>query len=121
MPESGTGRLTTHVLDTMHGVPAAGMTIDLLQVHGDHSHHLRTVTTNADGRVDGPLLEGEHFHAATYILVFDVGAYFRGRTGDGQNGFLTKVPVQFGVDDPSAHYHVPLLVSPFAYSTYRGS
>ena len=118
---SETGRLTTHVLDTVRGRPAAGMRIDLLQVHGDHTHHLASATTNADGRLDEPLLAGEHFRPGTYVLIIDVGAYFNGVAAPEGGAFLTAVPVQFSVTDPGAHCHVPLLVSPFAYSTYRGS
>ncbi len=115
------GRLTTHVLDTTHGRPAAGLRIALLTVHGDHTHLIKTVTTNDDGRCDAPLLDGEAFQQGVYELQFDVGDYFasHGVTGAGQ--FLTLVPVRFTIADRQAHYHVPLLVSPFGYSTYRGS
>lgn len=116
----GTGRLTTHVLDTTHGKPASGMRIDLLTVHGDHSHHLKTAQTNADGRVDGPLLEGEHFRPGIYEIVFHVGAYFERLGLKPEVAFLDYVPIRFIVTEDS-HYHVPLLVSPFGYSTYRGS
>jgi 5-hydroxyisourate hydrolase len=109
---AGSGRLTTHVLDTMHGKPASGMRFDLLMLHGDHTHHLLTGNTNADGRAEGPLLEGEHFHLGGYELVFHVGHYFE--------RFLDEVPIRFVISE-MAHYHVPLLVSPYAYSTYRGS
>ncbi|MEQ1899717.1 MAG: hydroxyisourate hydrolase [Devosia sp.] len=117
---AGSGRLTTHVLDTMHGTPASGMRFDLLMLHGDHSHHLITAETNADGRAPGPLLEGEHFHLGGYELVFHVGAYFARLGVDPAKRFLDLVPVRFEMRE-AAHYHVPLLVSPFAYSTYRGS
>jgi 5-hydroxyisourate hydrolase len=116
---AGSGKLTTHVLDTMHGTPAAGMRIDLLHSHGDHTHHLATATTNMDGRLDQPLLDGEKFDAGTYIILFEVGPYFSRKGVEGS--FLSTVPVQFTVEDAKAHYHIPLLVSPFAYSTYRGS
>lgn len=112
------GRLTTHVLDTMHGRPAAGMQIDLLMVHGDHTHHLASITTNADGRTDGPLVDTDRFHPGTYMLLFHVADYFRGLNVAAP--FLDVVPVRFTISEQS-HYHVPLLVSPFAYSTYRGS
>jgi 5-hydroxyisourate hydrolase len=117
----GSGRLTTHVLDTMHGKPAAGMRIDLSIVHGDHSHLVVTAETNADGRVDEPLLGGERWGLGTFELVFHVGQYFA-RLGGGPTGqpFLDTVPVRFIIGE-EAHYHVPLLVSPYAYSTYRGS
>jgi 5-hydroxyisourate hydrolase len=117
---AGTGRLTTHVLDTMHGKPAVGMRFDLLMLHGDHTHHLLTGNTNSDGRAEGPLLEGEHFRPGGYELVFHVGQYFERMGVDVANAFLDTVPVRFVISE-IAHYHVPLLVSPFAYSTYRGS
>jgi len=119
MPASGS--LTTHVLDTMHGKPAAGMRIDLLMTHGDHSHHVLTTETNADGRVEEPLLGGERWGFGTFELVFYVGPYFA-RLGGGPTGapFLDTVPVRFNISE-DVHYHVPLLVSPYAYSTYRGS
>ena len=115
---AGSGRLTTHVLDTAHGKPAAGMAIDLLMVHDDHTHHLLTTHTNSDGRVDQPLLEGESFAEGSFELVFHVGRYFS-RLGLGDT-FLDLVPVRFTISE-AAHYHVPLLVSPYGYSTYRGS
>lgn len=117
----GTGRLTTHVLDNTHGKPAAGMRIDLLTVHNDHSHHLVTAHTNADGRVDAPLLEADHFKTGIYEIVFHVGAYFERLGLKPEVAFLDFVPVRFVVTDDASHYHVPLLVSPFGYSTYRGS
>ena len=109
------GRLTTHVLDTANGRPGAGMKIELSVLEGQAWKHLKTVTTNKDGRADQPLLEGDAFRAGSYELLFHVGAYF------GQNAFLDKVPVRFGIADASAHYHVPLLCSPWGYTTYRGS
>lgn len=114
------GRLTTHVLDTTHGRPARGMRIDLNMVHGDHTHHILTTATNADGRVDQPLLEGERFHLGPYELVFHVGQYFERIGVELENPFLDLVPIRF-VASEAAHYHVPLLVSPYGYSTYRGS
>jgi hydroxyisourate hydrolase len=110
------GRLTTHVLDTARGRPAAGVAIELWR---DGASLLRT-RTNDDGRTDQPLLEGESLQAGEYELVFDVGAYFVGADIT-DPPFLGRVPVRFGVADPAAHYHVPLLASPWAYSTYRGS
>jgi 5-hydroxyisourate hydrolase len=110
------GRLTTHVLDTAHGRPAAGVAIELARLDGDRREILRTVTTNADGRTDEPLLADGALGAGEYELVFAVGPYF----GEGE-GFLDRVPVRFSVADAGAHYHVPLLVSPWSYSTYRGS
>jgi 5-hydroxyisourate hydrolase len=114
------GRLTTHVLDTMHGKPAAGMRVDLKLLHGDHFHMLISIETNADGRLDQPLLEGERFEPGTYELDFHVGAYFDALGIDIGSPFLDLVPVRFEVTE-RAHYHVPLVVSPFSYSTYRGS
>ncbi|MEY2501697.1 MAG: 5-hydroxyisourate hydrolase [Verrucomicrobiota bacterium] len=105
--------LTTHVLDTMRGLPAAGMTIELWSV--DQSTMLKSVQTNSDGRVDEPLLTGEQMRAGTYELIFFVGDYF------GERRFLDRVPVRFVISDAAAKYHVPLLVSPWSYSTYRGS
>ncbi|RUT34926.1 hydroxyisourate hydrolase [Arsenicitalea aurantiaca] len=113
-------RLTTHVLDTMHGRPARGMRLDLVLVHGDHTHHLLESYTNADGRVDRPLLEGEDLHLAAYEIHFHVGQYFERLGVELETPFLDVVPVRFTLSERS-HYHVPLLVSPFAYSTYRGS
>jgi 5-hydroxyisourate hydrolase len=108
------GRLTTHVLDTARGRPAAGIPIELARVDGDRRVVLRTLTTNADGRTDEPLLDGDELATGTYELTFDVGGHF-------EDGFLGRVPVRFTVADAGAHYHVPLLVSPWSYSTYRGS
>jgi 5-hydroxyisourate hydrolase len=105
--------LTTHVLDTMRGRPASGMKIELWSV--DQSKLLKTVQTNTDGRVDSPLLSGNDIATGTYELVFLVGDYF------GERNFLDRVPVRFAISDPTAKYHVPLLVTPWSYSTYRGS
>jgi 5-hydroxyisourate hydrolase len=117
---AGSGRLTTHVLDIAHGKPAAGMRFDLLMAHGDHTHHLLSSETNADGRTDAPLLEGDRFNPGTYELVFYVGAYFARQGGASEPPFLDYVPIRFTMAEPT-HYHVPLLVSPYSYSTYRGS
>lgn len=116
------GRLTTHVLDTSRGVPAAGVKITLYRISGQSHRKLLEVHTNADGRVDAPLLAGEALTAGRYELVFAAGDYLRatGQAGDGVL-FLDEIPIRFGVKEPGAHYHVPLLISPFAYSTYRGS
>ena len=107
--------LTTHVLDTMRGVPAAGMQIELWSIAGDAPKLLKTVRTNSDGRVDSPLLADKEMIAGAYELVFFVGNYF------GEKKFLDRVPVRFTISDAKAKYHVPLLVSPWSYSTYRGS
>ena len=112
------GKLTTHVLDTARGVPAAGVLIELRR----GTHLLKTTRTNADGRTDEPLLAGAALEAGSYELVFHVGDYFAAAgLADGERPFLDEVPVRFGVADAGAHYHVPLLVSPWSYSTYRGS
>ena len=115
------GRLTTHVLDTMAGTPAAGLAIELWTV-GDDARRLGTVTTNADGRVEGPLLEGGALVAGRYELRFLAGAYLRERHGvEADPLFLDEIPIRFGIADPDQHYHVPLLLSAYGYSTYRGS
>jgi 5-hydroxyisourate hydrolase len=105
--------LTTHVLDTMRGIPAARMKIELWSL--DQSKPIKTVETNADGRTDAPLLSAGEMKTGNYELIFFVGDYF------GERRFLDRVPVRFVISDAAAKYHVPLLVSPWAYSTYRGS
>lgn len=118
------GKLTTHVLDTARGRPAEGMAVVLKLHAGDDGapEILAETRTNADGRTDGPLLGPGELRAGSYELVFDVGAYFAGAgLAADDRPFLALVPVRFGVADPEASYHVPLLVSPWAYSTYRGS
>jgi 5-hydroxyisourate hydrolase len=110
--------LTTHVLDTMHGRPAAGMSLRLLR----DGETLVATVTNLDGRVDKPLLTGQALKAGRYRLEFDVGEYFRDMGAPlPEPAFLETVVIDFNVGDGGGHYHVPLLVSPFAYSTYRGS
>ncbi len=117
------GKLTTHVLDTAHGCPAADMQIQLWQLEQTGQRNLLiTIATNADGRTDVPLLLDTTFVAGRYELVFAVGDYFAAKgTPVATIPFLDRVPIQFGIADASSHYHVPLLVSPWAYSTYRGS
>ncbi len=115
------GRLTTHVLDTMRGRPAAGMTVELYRVGSDGTAALVTAVTNDDGRCDAPLLEGDALEKGRYELVFHVGDYFDDAAGLSDPPFLDTVPVRFAMADPASHYHVPLLVSPWSYSTYRGS
>jgi 5-hydroxyisourate hydrolase len=116
------GYLTTHVLDTARGAPAAGLRILVYRLTGDERRKLAEVVTNADGRVEGAVLRGAGFTAGQYELVFLAGDYLR---ATGQAGaeplFLDAVPIRFGVADAAAHYHVPLLLSPYGYSTYRGS
>jgi 5-hydroxyisourate hydrolase len=115
------GRLTTHVLDTATGKPAAGLGVTL-KAAGKHGTALASLVTNADGRCDRPLLEGEAMTAGSYDLVFEAGAYFDALGIElPQPKFLDQVVIRFGISDPDAHYHVPLLISPFGYSTYRGS
>lgn len=113
-----TGFLTTHVLDTANGVPAGGMQIDLYRLEGAARVHLVKMTTNSDGRTDSPILPAASFAVGRYELVFQAGNYF-GRSDDPR--FLDDIPIRFGINEPASHYHVPLLVSPFSYSTYRGS
>jgi 5-hydroxyisourate hydrolase len=118
-----TGYLSTHVLDTMHGIPASDVKIELWKLDGTAGRTLlKTVHTNENGRTDAPLLAGEHFVTGTYELLFAIGHYFMQHQSHlPKPVFLDIVPVRFGIADASEHYHVPLLVSPWAYSTYRGS
>ncbi|KXG85828.1 hydroxyisourate hydrolase [Agrobacterium bohemicum] len=115
--------LTTHVLDAANGTPAQGLNIDLYRLDGDSREKLKTVETNSDGRVDGgPLLIGDEFRAGYYELVFHAGDYLRTRgLALPDPAFLDIIPIRFGIADESSHYHVPLLLSPYSYSTYRGS
>jgi 5-hydroxyisourate hydrolase len=121
-PPADMGFLTTHVLDTMNGCPAAGMRVALYRLEGDVPQVLRELTLDADGRAGGPLLEGDAFQVGRYRLAFEVGAYFRARGAAlPEPAFLELVPLDFGIADAASHYHVPLLASPWSYSTYRGS
>jgi 5-hydroxyisourate hydrolase len=116
------GRLTTHVLDTAHGRPGAGMRVRLYRKRGADYALIKEVSTNGDGRCDAPLLEAEAFTAGAYRLVFAAGAYFSALgVRVPEPAFVDEVTLDFGVADAGAHYHVPLLVSPYSYSTYRGS
>ena len=112
------GFLTTHVLDTARGRPAAGMDVALFRIVSEERTLLKAVRTNEDGRTDEPLLGEDELEVGVYEIVFRVGEYFA--KGD-EPPFLGLVPVRFGVSDAEAHYHVPLLASPWSYSTYRGS
>ena len=121
-----TGSVTTHVLDTARGRPAAGVGIELVLIEGAGGSGpadgvVARAVTNADGRTDAPLVAPGALEAGVYELRFAVGAYFPAADGVGEPPFLDVVPVRFGVADPDAHFHVPLLVSPWSYSTYRGS
>ena len=115
------GYLTTHVLDTARGCPAQGIKIKLFKIDGETRKHLKTLVTNDDGRTDGQILPTEEFEIGTYELVFHAGAYLDAiGTPPEEPRFLDVVPIRFGMSE-AAHYHVPLLLSPFGYSTYRGS
>lgn len=116
-----TGYLTTHVLDTARGCPAAGIAITLYRVSGNSHRKIATAVTNADGRTDSPILPSDAFKTGTYELLFDTGAYLDATgTPPEDPRFLSQIPIRFGMSE-AAHYHVPLLLSPFGYSTYRGS
>ncbi|MEK4854070.1 hydroxyisourate hydrolase [Paenibacillus sp. FSL H7-0756] len=126
------GRLSTHVLDLSQGKPAAGLSLQLWRLDTGGPVLLREAVTNEDGRLDAPLLAGEEMQAGSYELLFMAGDYFRGtqagagdpETEEGAGAvvpFLDQIPIRFNMPDPSAHYHVPLLVAPGGYSTYRGS
>ncbi len=115
------GYLTTHVLDTARGRPGAGIRVDLYAI-GEARRLVKSIETNADGRADGPLLEGDEFEAGVYELVFHAGRYFADAgVALPDPPFVDQVVIRFGVASPDQHYHVPLLVSPWSYSTYRGS
>ena len=122
MRKRAMGRLTTHVLDTANGRPGAGVRITLYRNLGERYALIKDAVTNADGRCDAPLLEGAAFAPGRYRLVFAAGDYFA-TTGMAlpDPPFVDEVVLDFGVADGNAHYHVPLLVSPWSYSTYRGS
>lgn len=115
-------RLTTHVLDTAHGKPGRGIKIELSKITENAKYLLLSTMTNQDGRCDAPLLEGAAFQAGVYELDFHMGDYFSGMGVDlPKPNFLDVVTLRFGVADPSQPYHVPLVASPWSYSTYRGS
>jgi len=116
------GKLTTHVLDTANGCPAAGMRVSFFRIDDGVSRELRTLVLDADGRADAPLLEGAEHRPGRYRLVFSVAEYFAARGAQlADPPFLDEVPLDFGIAAADEHYHVPLLVSPWSYSTYRGS
>lgn len=114
--------LTTHVLDTTHGCPAKGIALRLYRCGDGGDELLKETATNDDGRCDAPLLDGDEMQPGTYRLEFEVAAYYADKgIKPAEPAFLDTVPIRFGIADTSAHYHVPLLVSPYGYSTYRGS
>lgn len=114
--------LSTHVLDTMHGCPAAGMAVSLFSTQGDEATLLQRLVLNHDGRTDAPLFDNASLRKGTYRLTFDVAAYFKARgVVLPEPNFLDLVSLDFGIANADQHYHVPLLVSPWSYSTYRGS
>lgn len=116
------GRLSTHVLDTVRGGPAVGMKIEFALLENGHWTLLKTVRTNSDGRTDEPLLAGEAMRTGEFRLVFHVAEHFRAQgVAMADPPFLDLVPIRFGIGDRDAHYHVPLLCTPWSYSTYRGS
>ncbi|MCX8571909.1 MULTISPECIES: hydroxyisourate hydrolase [Hyphomicrobiales] len=121
MTKAEGGRLTTHVLDTATGKPAEGLSISLFHIEGSARSLLKKVATNSDGRCDVPLLAGDDFRTGEYELVFEAGDYLRRQgTELPKPAFLDVVPIRFGMAERT-HYHVPLLISPYGYSTYRGS
>ena len=116
------GRLSTHVLDTHAGRPAVGVAVELYEVAGEKAHYIQSAITNADGRTDQPLIGGRPLPIGRYELRFAVGNHFRSRGIDvGDPPFLDIVPLRFSIAEPEGHYHVPLLCTPWSYSTYRGS
>lgn len=115
------GRLSTHVLDTSIGRPAAGVELRLMRVEEGGERQIAAAVTNADGRTDQPLLSGTGYAAGTYVLYFDVQGYFARRNPPAPSPFLDVVPIRFTMAEPDGHYHVPLVVTPWSYSTYRGS
>lgn len=115
------GKLTTHILDVRNGKPAAGVAITLYKITGTTMNIVGQFISNKDGRTDQPLLEGDAFEGGEYQLEFDVQQYFSGQCGEMMPAFLNTIPIRFGVSDATDHYHVPLVCSPWTYSTYRGS
>ena len=115
------GKLTTHVLDLVHGCPGRNIQIELFQIN-DERKFIRNGITNSDGRVDDPLMEGDSMSPGTYELMFRAGEYFRSMGLDqSEYAFVDEVVIRFGIENADEHYHVPLLLSRFGYSTYRGS
>tara|TARA_B100001123_G_C14995699_1_gene901482 strand:+ start:192 stop:542 length:351 start_codon:yes stop_codon:yes gene_type:complete len=114
-------KLTTHVLDIYSGKPGKGIKVDLYYIQSEKKEKLNSTILNNDGRSDKPLAQGENFKEGKYEIIFYVGDYFKKITGTKNNPFLDDVVIKFGVSNAKEHYHVPLLVSPWSYSTYRGS
>ena len=114
-------KLTTHVLDVYSGKPGKGISVELYYLNNSERKKITSVKLNNDGRVDSPLVDGKNFIKGKYELVFHIGDYFKNISLANDVPFLDDVVVRFGISDPSQHYHVPLLVSPWSYSTYRGS
>ena len=115
------GYLTTHILDTAKGCPAEGVSIELYRVEGGSRKLMTTTVTNDDGRTDQPIIPKGELSTGVYELVFSIGNYFKDSVPDSEYPFVDTVPIRFGIDDATSHYHVPLLASPFSFSTYRGS
>ncbi|WP_168016638.1 hydroxyisourate hydrolase [Halomonas salinarum] len=115
------GYLTTHVLDTARGRPGRGIRVELFRLDGETRTHLSDAVTNADGRCDSPLLEGDAFRQGEYELLFHAGDYLNQQAQAASGVFLERIPLRFRVADADEHYHVPLLLSPYGYTTYRGS
>jgi 5-hydroxyisourate hydrolase len=120
MAAETSGRLTVHVLDTARGEPAVDVSLSLFRLDGDDRTLLVTQRTNADGRCAAPLLSGDALRAGCYEVTFDIASW-RAANGDAEGGFYDLIPIRFRVTNPAAHYHIPLLLSPFGYTTYRGS
>ena len=114
-------KLTTHVLDIFSGKPGKGIRVDLYYFEKNQRHKINSLILNDDGRADKPLVEGQNFKEGQYELVFFVGNYFKKITETSTIPFLDDVVIKFGISNPKEHYHIPLLVSPWSYSTYRGS
>ncbi|KAA8718592.1 hydroxyisourate hydrolase [Pseudomonas cannabina] len=116
------GKLTTHVLDSARGCPGASIRVDLYRVQDQQLLHILSAVTNSDGRCDAPLLQGDDYQSGVYQLHFQAGDYYRARgVALNEPAFLDEVVLRFGIDAGQEHFHVPLLISPYSYSTYRGS
>ena len=114
-------KLTTHVLDIYRGKPGSGIAVELFSVNNNEKKKINSVKLNSDGRSEKPLVEGENFKEGKYELIFYVGDYFKKINNTDNIPFLDDVVIKFGISNPKEHYHIPLLVSPWSYSTYRGS